>query len=50
MGSPGETHKAATPLASDDSSFIAGIDLVVEVWYGANLGALVPQAFDPGYG
>ena len=49
MGSPDEIAKAATLLASDDSSFITGIELFVDGGYGADLSDLGTEAFDPGY-
>ena len=49
MGSPDEIAKAATFLASDDSSLITtGIEPFVDGVHGANLRTLGLQAFEPG--
>jgi hypothetical protein len=50
IGSPDEIAKAATFLASDDSSYITGIELFA-LGYGSNLDILTLglQAFGPGY-
>jgi len=51
IGNPGEIAKAATSLASDDSSFITGIELFA-LGYGSNLGGLDlgTAGIWPGYG
>ena len=50
MGSPDEIAKAATFLASDDSSFITGIELFVDgAWRRSRRLDLGPRTFGPGY-
>jgi enoyl-[acyl-carrier-protein] reductase (NADH) len=49
MGNPDEVAKVVSFLASDDSSFITGIELFVDGWSGTNLSKSKPIIPCPGY-